>query len=521
MAALPPLLTLSDGKKRRGEATAPERVELKPQMQQKVLDMLFADDDPLSSALQELEYGSKDEDRDGYGTVQKLCKQWSVWCGLDPSYPGCGDSKDAKNNPMWEEGCRALGWTLARSYPSAQKKGDDTWRDLFNMICDDLYAMTSYHVFGWYKMFLLERAAQQRGGRRGGEGWLLRCAIEILWWIQRAERNPPSSRFLSRITNFSAIADIVKEVVFPRYDDPAKELAPTMRDAWFPTHPGASKHFNWDREWRLWHNILVVEPVSPASAKRRLEDNLRMGLNPQVGWCYLLYWDQTPLRIQSARMPDVVKAVVEVLLEHSAIHPDLRTMTVPESLSWRNPIVTTAGKTMLRKYLDYDIAEVLLEHGADPNLRTLRYPHKVFGDLDLPYLFYANREGTVRSLLEHKADPNPDPSPSRNSIVRHTLERNKPDKLRALLAYGSNVTQEDFLYAVEFRLLECLEMLRLHGLGRLNTVLDDEVAHLVTAAMAFKEAEIQLAAAAFVLSNQQRGGKPQPEFMRFYRRNVS
>jgi len=518
MAALPPLLTLSDGKKRRGEATAPERVELKPQMQQKILDMLFADDDPLSSALQELEYGSKDEDRDGYGTVQKLCKQWSVWCNLDPSYPGCGDSKDAKNNPMWEQGCRALGWTLARSYPSARQKGDTTWRDLFNTICDDLYAMTSYHVFGWYKMFLLERAAQQRGGRRGGEGWLLRCAIEILWWIQRAEANPSSSRFLSRITNFSAIADIVKEVVFPDWDDATKELARRVRDAWLPTLPGASKHFNWDREWRLWHTILVDPPLSPASAKHRLEDHLRMGLNPQVGWFYLLYWNQTPLKIQSARMPDVVKAVVEVLLEHSAIHPDLRTMTVPESLSWRLPIVTTEGKTMLRKYLDYDIAEVLLEHGADPNLRI---EHRTFGDRELPYLFYANREQTVRSLLEHKADPNPDPSPSRNSIVRHTLERDKPDKLRALLEYGSNVTQEDFLYAVEFRLLECLEMLHLHGRRRLNMVLDDEVERLVTAARAFKRAEFELSLQAHTLSQQQRGGKQQPEFLRFYRRNVS
>ena len=238
-----------------------------------------------------------------------------------------------------------------------------------------------------------------------------------------------------------------------------------------------------------------------------------MGLNPQVGWFYLLYWDQTPLKIQSARMPDVVKAVVEVLLEHSAIHPDLRTMTVPESLSWRTPIVMTAGKTMLSKYLDYDIAEVLLEHGADPNLRI--------GAAGLPYLFHANREETVRSLLEHKADPNPDPSPSRNSIVRHTLERNKPDKLRALLAYGSNVTQEDFLYAVEFRLLECLEMLHLHGRRRLNTVLDDEVERLVTAAMAFKRAEDELSLNALDLSNRQRGGKPQPEFVRFYRRNVS
>lgn len=515
MAALPPLLTLSDGKKRRGEATAPERVELKPQMQQKILDMLFADDDPLSSTLQELEYGSKDEDRDGYGTVQKLCKQWSVWCGLDPSYPGCGDSKDAKNNPMWEQGCRALGWTLARPDPSARKRGDTTWRELFNMICDDLYAMTSYRVFGWYKMFLLERAAQRRGGRRGGEGWLLRCAIEILWWIHRAKANPSSIRFLSRITNFSAIADIVKEVVFPKWHDPAKELAPTVRERWLPTLPGASKHFNWDREWRLWHTILVDPPLSPASAKHRLEDHLRMGLNPQVGWFYLLYWNQTPLKVQSARMPDVVKAVVEVLLEHSAIHPDLRTMTVPESLSWRTPIVTTAGKTMLWKFLDYDIAEVLLEHGADPNLRI---EHRTFGDRELPYLFYANREQTVRSLLEHKADPNPDTSPSR--IVRHTLERNKPDKLRALLEYGSNVTQEDFLYAVEFRTLECLEMLHLHGRRHLYEM-DDEVERVVTAARAFKRAEDELSLQAHTLSQQQRGGKQQPEFMRFYRRNVS
>ena len=123
----------------------------------------------------------------------------------------------------------------------------------------------------------------------------------------------------------------------------------------------------------------------------------------------------------------------------------------------------------------------------------------------------------MRSLLEHKADPNPDPSPSRNSIVRHTLERNKPEKLRTLLAYGSNVTQEDFLYAVEFRLLECLEMLHLHGRRHLYEM-DDEVERLVTAAMAFKRAEDELSLNALDLSNRQRGGKPQPEFMRFYRR---
>lgn len=144
---------------------------------------------------------------------------------------------------------------------------------------------------------------------------------------------------------------------------------------------------------------------------------------------------ETALRLAGSAHPDVVK----VLLEHGA-DPNVRDFY---------------GKTLLVAVCeagadrDTETVRLLLEHGADPNIR---------GEAGTPLLYAVNmgpRGNTevVRLLLEHGADPNAKDKADSSALVC-AVDKHNAEIVKALIAAKASLNATDSLGRTALKVAE-------------------------------------------------------------------
>ena len=86
-----------------------------------------------------------------------------------------------------------------------------------------------------------------------------------------------------------------------------------------------------------------------------------------------------------------------------------------------------------------EVAELLLEHDADPNILTV-----FFGDGPLSTALQKDRPGLVQLLLKHGADPNARGNNGQTPLHAVSLRRDWPVKaIQGLLELGADVNSQD------------------------------------------------------------------------------
>ena len=137
------------------------------------------------------------------------------------------------------------------------------------------------------------------------------------------------------------------------------------------------------------------------------------------------FWDS----IGYSLIENAVKAglinIVKLLLKHA----DKSIMMV--FTRYRHPLL----KACLKGYVD--IAKLLLEQGADPNLHGETHDYD-----DITYLSYAcmaNNSGMVELLLKHGADPNLSDGPDQCPPLMQACQPDGLPVVRLLVDYGADV----------------------------------------------------------------------------------
>lgn len=99
-----------------------------------------------------------------------VCAKWAEWCRVMKNGPAMCTNPD---DGAWKRGCALLGLDEKSSHIDLR---DKTWRDVFNILCDNLHrlAQTGGEAYHWYIRFLEEKKTGARGN-----AWLRRCAASI------------------------------------------------------------------------------------------------------------------------------------------------------------------------------------------------------------------------------------------------------------------------------------------------------------------------------------------------------
>ena len=409
----------------------------------------------------------------------KICERWSLWCDVKSGDAMCADTDEGRNHAMWKRGCDALGngavnieelnlmqvrddmdnmdtsfegWSLT-PYPEAQNVWWNgprwTWRSYFHAICDALYEHQRYPggAFGWYKAWLAELNKKRSDEASHNTEWFYRAGGELMKNIFRERKG---GALLSVLNEYATLNRYIETEV----DVHKRNL-----------------------DYLLWANALRIN--EGGAYRERFASEVSDGANPQVAWLLAIYhnvhYDSFPL-------------LVERLLNHSAIHPDLTDFTVEftPSASLRAFKLEQAARqqqTMLQKVVlehldlyrnhprDGDFlskqsvllmtAETLLNAGANPNFVSKRTLLTVgHYRVSKPYLS-VSEGGMTDLLLEYGARV--DVRHQGDTLVRMSIVDQNKERLKKLVQHGAEIRREDFVSALKLKNPSILQFLMKAG----------------------------------------------------------
>lgn len=411
----------------------------------------------------------------GGAEPSKLCERWSLWCDVKSGDAMCADTDEGRNHEMWKRGCdalgngqadieelnielRVLGGVLSDGwFPLTFPERETvhwigirwTWRSYFHAICDALYEHQRYPggAFGWYKAWLAELNKMRSDQARHNTEWFFRTGGELLKKIKSERKGVVLLSLLSYYATFGRYIETEVEVV-------ARNL-----------------------DYLLWANAHRIG--EGGVYQERFASELTDGANPQVAWLLAIY---QPVHYDSLRL------LVERLLNHSAIHPDLTDFTVEftpsgslRPLNLRQAV--REGRTLLQimvlEHLDLyrnhprdgdfirkqfellKTARDLLNAGADPNLileRRLLTPGAWY--VWKPYLS-VSEGGMTDLLLEYGARV--DARHEGDTLVRMSIIDQNKERLKTLVQHGAEIHREDFVSALKLKNTSILQFLMKAG----------------------------------------------------------
>jgi len=405
----------------------------------------------------------------------KICERWSLWCDVKSGDAMCADTDEGRNHEMWKRGCDALGngevdieevndvfqvlgGMLSDGWFSETFPGREnvpwigirwTWRSYFHAICDALYEHQRYPggAFGWYKAWLAELNKMRSDQARHNTEWFFRTGGKLLLNIKRERKGVALLSVLSYYATFGRYVETEVDVDKRNLD------------------------------YLLWANALRIN--EGGVYEERFASELSDGANPQVAWLLAIYqpvhYDSLPL-------------LVERLLNHSAIHPDLTYFTVeftpPASLrAFKLEQTARQQHTMLQKVVlehldlyrthprDGDFlrkqfallmtARILLNRGANPDFVSKR-PLLTPGAyrVSKPYLS-VSEGGMTDLLLEYGARV--DVRHQGDTLVRMAIIDQNKERLKTLVQHGAEIRREDFVSALKLKNTSILQFLMKAG----------------------------------------------------------
>lgn len=99
----------------------------------------------------------------------EVCAKWAELCRVMKNGPAMCTNPD---DGAWKRGCELLGLDEKSSHIDLR---DMTWREVFNILCDNLHRLAQTgEAYHWYIRFLEEKKTGARGN-----AWLRRCAASI------------------------------------------------------------------------------------------------------------------------------------------------------------------------------------------------------------------------------------------------------------------------------------------------------------------------------------------------------
>ncbi len=404
----------------------------------------------------------------------KICERWSLWCDVKSGDAMCADTDEGRNHAMWKRGCdalgngevdieevnvnfRVLGGMLSdRWFSDAFPERENvpwigirwTWRSYFHAICDALYEHQRYPggAFGWYKAWLAELNKLRSGTASQRSQWFLRTGGELLLNIKRERKG-------TLLVGVLCLYATLKRYIDTQVDVHIRNL-----------------------DYLLWANALRIS--EGGAYRERFASELSDGANPQVAWLLAIY---QPVHYDSFRL------LVERLLNHSAIQPDLTNFTVeftpPASLRAFKLEQAARQQTMLQKVVlehshlyrthprDGDFlrkqfellmtAETLLNAGANPDFvseRPLLTPGAY--RVSKPYLS-VSEGGMTDLLLEYGARV--DVRHQGDTLVRMSIIDQNKERLKKLVQHGAEIRREDFVSALKLKNPSILQFLMKAG----------------------------------------------------------
>lgn len=399
----------------------------------------------------------------------KICELWSIWCDVKSGDAMCADTDEGRNHEMWKRGCDALGnghatiedlnakenqkmWIPLLEVAMARwpdKLYDEpwkhvpvngvrwTWRSYFNAICDALYEHKRQPggAFGWYMAWLAELKLLRSAPASHASSWFYRTGGELLSCIR------------SRSKGFALLSVLSCYAIFGRYLEVSSDVKRR------------------DLDYVLW------ETAHHTTTRTLLGDGVELeGANPQVAWLLAIY---QPLPY------DKLFLLVERLLNHSAIHPDMTDFTVEHhpsyaQLEYQLTKSVKDGQTMLHKvvleHMNYYLnlrenplflwqrakllgtARALLNSGANPNLVLRKLLQQGRGRhtwyVWKPYLSVSEGEMTDL-LLEYGARV--DARHEGDTLVRMAIKDQNKERLRKLVQHGAEIHRRDFVSALKLK----------------------------------------------------------------------
>jgi 5-methylcytosine-specific restriction endonuclease McrBC regulatory subunit McrC/ankyrin repeat protein len=172
---------------------------------------------------------------------------------------------------------------------------------------------------------------------------------------------------------------------------------------------------------KLYKNYRKGNALGIASENNELKIVQHLIINEKVNVNSRLNHDVTALMIAST---EGNKEIAKLLLEHGA-DPNLKTKTGGTSLN----LASMKGNK--------EIVKLLLEHGANPNLKDET------GENTLSFLFDTKNVEIVKLLLEYGADPNLQNINNGKTVLMRSSHEQNIKVVKLLLEYGANPNLQD------------------------------------------------------------------------------
>lgn len=438
------------------------------------------------------------------GQPQKVCQYWSQWCDLKSGDGECvdlGDGKTPNDHEHWRRGCILLGvnpefksasempvplWVQDSNHLAMlQPHGfSSNWRGLFNELCNVLYELYSasaassmaasqysswdkaHETWAWYLLWLRERLVVFDDLRKTTgtlSGWFKVCANRVL--------KNTAGRYNLRILMSTLESYQTNPVNFHAFVENMPPILSTTD---------------------MVVSFLMNRFMSETHVEAQLRTWFSQGLNPRPLW-FTMTWSELrgPNRISSVR----INTLIQVLLKHSAITPDLTLKAKSNRQEEVGPMKLTdssdgvdrgAANTMLvmvvtRGALKPDdpnhetegranvsAATALLEAGANPNVLRIDGPqesHLLHWVVEESALGHA-RADIVEVLLKYGADPEIVDGRYKEDVTRPlvtAIDSSLMVLVQMLVARGARVHEEDIVLAIRMGNFEIAQVLGAAG----------------------------------------------------------
>ncbi len=266
------------------------------------------------------------------GQPEKICRYWSQWCDLNSGDGECvdlGDGKNPNDHEHWRRGCILLGvnpefksasemplplWVQdSKHLAMLQPHGfSSNWRGLFNQLCNVLYELYSASAASSMA------PSQYSSWNKAHETW----AWYLLWLRERLVVFDDLRKTTGTLSGwFKVCANRVLKNTGGKYN---LRILMSMLEG-YETNPGDFHDHVKTMPAELFNYITVTQilmnrSISEIDAETMLQHWLSRGLNPRPLWFTMLRLDRKGQRpISSVR----INTLIQVLLKHSAITPDL------------------------------------------------------------------------------------------------------------------------------------------------------------------------------------------------------